>query len=97
MAQSSGSFFADQRRNKGFKLAQSPFFYLSQQKKNACKELLKRIVFWGNIKRLKVIHVYFVQNLLLNIYHAQKVREHRSGRNEIESSQLTDTDELNKD
>ena len=47
---SNGSFFANLRKNKGFQLDESPYFYVSQQKKKklraAPKELLKRTVFF---------------------------------------------------
>ena len=43
---------------------------------------------------LKINRLNSVYNIALNI---QKVREHRSERNEITSSQLTNTGKFNKD
>ena len=69
MAQKIGSFqaalfsFANLPRNKGFYLAESPFFCLSQQKKRtARKELPKRAAFSAHVNRLNVmfiVHVFF--------------------------------------
>ena len=45
--------FADLRRNKGFQLAESPYFCLSKQK-NAEKKLVKRVAILGHVNRLSV-------------------------------------------
>ena len=50
-------FFVDLRRNKGFYPAESPCFYVSQQKKkkNARKKLAKTTAFSGHVNQLNVI------------------------------------------
>ena len=58
-------FFADLRKNKGFKLADSPFFCLSQQKKiNRSKRTAKKSRFFGTVNRL-IVESYLFNTVLL--------------------------------
>ena len=72
---SNGSFFADLRRNKVFQLAESPYFCLSQQKKETvffgtCKQantVVNLSIFKGSMNEVKETCSANKKNILLDL------------------------------